>query len=89
MKVICYRYKRKYTRLVQSYLNICTQFISYNNAVFEVKIISHGSILGPLLFILYLKDFSRVSDIILFSILFADDTMVSIEGTITTISLHF
>ena len=39
----------------------------------------HGSILGPLLFILYLNDFSRASDI-LFSILFADDTTVLIEG---------
>ena len=47
-----------------------------------------GSILGPLLFIIYLNDFSRASDI-LFSILFADDTTVLIEGSsynnITTI----
>ena len=34
----------------------------------------------PLLFIIYLKDFSRSSDL-LFSILFADDTSVFIEGT--------
>ena len=49
----------------------------------ETKQITHGvpqgSILGPLLFILYLNDFSRASDL-LFSILFADDTTVLIEG---------
>ena len=40
---------------------------------------SHDSMLGPLLFILYLNEFSRESDI-LFSILFSDDTTVLIEG---------
>ena len=36
--------------------------------------------MGPLLFIIYINDFSRASDL-LFSILFADDTSVFIEGT--------
>ena len=35
--------------------------------------------MGPLLFILKVNDFSRSSDL-LFSILFADDTIVFIEG---------
>ena len=39
-----------------------------------------GSILGPLLFIIYMDDFSRASDL-LFSIIVADDTSVFIEGT--------
>ena len=76
----------------KSYLNNREQFVSYNNVQSETKPISHGvpqgSILGPLLFIIYLNDFSRASDI-LFSILFADDTTVLIEGSsynnITTI----
>ena len=35
-----------------------------------------GSMLGPLIFILYINYFSRSPDLI-FSILFADDTLVS------------
>ena len=56
----------------------------YNDYNSETKKITHGvpqgSILGPLLFIIYTNDFSRPSEL-LFSILFADDTSVFIEGT--------
>ena len=61
-----------------------SQYVEYNNAKSEIKHITHGvpqgSILGPFLFIIYMDDFSRSSDL-LFSILFADDTSVFIEGT--------
>ena len=67
----------------KNYLGNRTQFVYYNNAIYEVKGISHavpqGSILGPIWFIIYLNDFSLTSDI-LFSILFADDSTILIEG---------
>ena len=42
--------------------------------------VPQSSILGLLLFIIYMNYFSRSSDI-LFSILYGDDTSVFIEGT--------
>ena len=67
----------------ESYLSNRKQYVEYNNYKSDTKTITHdvpqGSILGPIRFIIYMNDFSRSSDLI-FSILFADDTSVFIEG---------
>ena len=68
----------------ESYISNRKQYVDYNNFTSDTKTITHGvsqgSILGPLLFIIYMNDFSRSSDL-LFSLLFADDASVFIEGT--------
>ena len=69
----------------ESYLTNRSQYVEYNNVKSKTEknithIVPQGSILGTLLFIIYMNDFSRSSEL-LFSILFADDTSVFIEGT--------
>ena len=59
------------------YLNDRKQFVSYNNTTSaSMKVtcgVSQGSILGPLLFILYINEIANVSNIFKIN-LFADDT---------------
>ena len=68
----------------KSYLENRKQYVCYSDTLSATMPITHGvpqgSILGPLLFILYINDLANVSDN-LFSIPFADDTIVLIEGT--------
>ena len=69
--------------LLQSYLSSRTQYVVYNECNSSTQSIEYGvpqgSILGPLLFILFMNDFSKASKLF-FTILFADDTSVFLEG---------
>ena len=66
----------------KSYPNERQQYVNIQGTESQIKCITcgvpQGSIIGPLLFLLYINDMTNVSNEI-FSILFADDTTVLIE----------
>ena len=63
----------------KNYLSNRKQYVSYNSCKSQLEDIvcgvPQGSILGPLLFILYINDITRPSNVLDF-ILFADDTTI-------------
>ena len=68
---------------VESYLTNRSQFIMYDNIQSETRSINcgvpQGSILGPLLFIIYMNDICNVSELV-YTIIYADDTSVIMSG---------
>ena len=70
-------------RWFEDYLYNRKQYVTYNSYKSNYELIKcgvpQGSILGPLLFLLYINDLSSVSEAC-FSILFADDTNMFITG---------
>ena len=70
-------------QLFKSYLANRQQFVQIHTSKSNTEKVTcgvpQGSILGPLLFILCINDFSNVTDA-LFPIVFADDTSVYIEA---------
>ena len=69
---------------IKSYLSNREQFVVFNNTQSTKQMINcgvpQGSILGPLLFLMYINDMAAVSHV-LFPILFADDTNVFLNGS--------
>ena len=67
----------------KSYLSNRKQYVNWHGSNSEIETVSCGvpqwSILGPLLFILYVNDLSKVTNKFV-SILFADDTTILFKG---------
>ena len=68
---------------IESYLSGRTQYVVFDGQESEIHGVqcgvTQGSILGPLLFILYMNDICNVSDIF-FAIMYADDTSLVVNG---------
>ena len=91
-KLYHYGIRGNLNKWFESYLADRSQYVLFNGKTSDTRNVNcgvpQGSILGPLLFILYINDFSNVSDI-LFYVLFADDTNVFLNGKDIKIILNY
>ena len=82
-KLYAYGIRGHIIKWFESYLYDRSQYIIYNNEYSETHPIKcgvpQGSILGPLLFIIYVKDICNISNF-LFNIMYADDTSVLLSS---------
>lgn len=82
-KLTSYGIRGKANDFIKSYLGFRKQFTAYNSTFSSHKHLSsgvpQGSILGPILFLIYVNDLVNVSSKLKF-LLFADDTTVYIRG---------
>ena len=81
-EISAFIYKRDYTHRFTNYLNERTQVVTINGKMSNTKLIDkgvpQGSILGPLLFTIFINDFpSCLSNA--FCNIFADDTMIGVS----------
>ena len=75
-KLYCYGIRGIAHDWMNSYLSHRSQYVLYEEVKSQKAVtcgVQQGSILGPLLFLLYINDMASVSNV-LFPILFADDT---------------
>ena len=82
-KLYHYGIRGNLNKWFENYLPDRSQYVLFNGKTSDIRNVNcgvpQGSILGPLLFILYINDFSNVSDI-LFYVLFVDDSNVFLNG---------